>query len=529
MRGFGAMVRRQLRVNRTVLIVVAALTTVNSVVQVTSFSSVFPDPATRAADLAAFTNNTGLRALYGYPYDIGDATGWLAWRSMGFMAMVMSVWAAFITVGALRGEEETGRAELALSQLQPRRVWFAAALTAVTLETLAIGAANMAGLALFCVPRGFMNLVNCLEVSLQFMLPALLFAAVGAIASQLVGTARGARIAAGAVLVVAFFGRTAADVGSGIGWVRWLTPLGWFEELHPPAPPSVAALLAIALSTAALVLVTVPMLAARDIGLGLLPQADSRPTRRFLLGSPWQAALRDDIPQIVIWLAGAVLTMLLMGSLTKTVLDLYASNSAFSRLLGSSFGLDAYISAVFAIVQVVVALLAVTLVAGARWEEATGRLELLLAAPLPRVRWLLSRAAVATTAALLLALVSAAGLWAGAAATGQGVGFGSLMGAALNCVPLILLTVGGTCALFALAPRATAFAYAPLTVAFLWDALGTVLKAPAWSLDLSPFHALAVVPLEAFALAPAAILTGLGVGLALVAALVFRGRDLAIG
>jgi ABC-2 type transport system permease protein len=120
MNGLCVMVRRQLRVNRTVLIVLTALVTINDIVQVTSYQSVFPDPSTRAAALASFTSNGALRAFYGYPYDITDPTGWPAWRSIGFMVVVMAMWAAFITVGALRREEEAGRGELALSQPQSR-------------------------------------------------------------------------------------------------------------------------------------------------------------------------------------------------------------------------------------------------------------------------------------------------------------------------------------------------------------------------------------------------------------------------
>src|SRR5205085_1640344 len=144
------------------------------------------------------------------------------------------------------------------------------------------GAVTVAGLAAFCVTQGLMTLIDCLEISLQLMLPALLFAAVGAVTAQLIGTTRGARIAAAAVLAVAFFVRTAADAGNGSSWLRWTTPLGWIEELHPPAAPSPAALIAIVLSCAVLVFAALRMLAVRDIGLGLLPHNDSREPRRFL-------------------------------------------------------------------------------------------------------------------------------------------------------------------------------------------------------------------------------------------------------
>jgi ABC-2 type transport system permease protein len=162
---------------------------------------------------------------------------------------------------------------------------------------------------------------------------------------------------------------------------------------------------------------------------------------------------------------------------------------------------------------------------GARSEEASGRLELLVAEPLSRMGWLLSRATLAAGVGFVLALVSALALWAGAAAAGQDTALGSLIEAALNCIPLIAISAGGATAALALAPRAVSFVYVPVAGAYLWDALGTALKAPAWSLDLSPFHVLATVPAQAFAFLPAAILTVIGFALLGVGLSVFRGRD----
>jgi len=65
--GLYVMVRRQLRVNRTVLIVMTALVAVNNIVQVRAYQSVFPNPNTRASVLASFTSNGALRMLFGYP------------------------------------------------------------------------------------------------------------------------------------------------------------------------------------------------------------------------------------------------------------------------------------------------------------------------------------------------------------------------------------------------------------------------------------------------------------------------------
>ena len=60
---------------------------------------------------------------------------------------------------------------------------------------------------------------------------------VGALASQLAPTRRAALELGGAVVGVLFLARVVADTASGLGWLRWATPLGWAEELRPFAGP----------------------------------------------------------------------------------------------------------------------------------------------------------------------------------------------------------------------------------------------------------------------------------------------------
>ncbi|MFJ9370063.1 hypothetical protein ACIRRA_37375, partial [Nocardia sp. NPDC101769] len=300
-RTFWTMTRFRLRANKMSLLSMAVLMGVFTTVQLQAYHSVFPNEATRAAALTPLVNNGALRALYGYPYDIADPTGWVSWRSMTSVGIIMAVWAVIITTGALRGEEDAGRGELALAAPQPRHRWYAAALTATTLETLAIGAVTMVSLVAVGVPQHLLAVTNSLELGVQLMLPALLFAAVAAVTSQLVNTVRAARLFATGILVAAFIIRVPADTGNGIGWLRWVTPLGWIEELKPPAAPSLPALALSLGVTVVLILAALPMLAARDVGLGLLPARDSRPPRRILLGASWQAALRDEAPQLGIW------------------------------------------------------------------------------------------------------------------------------------------------------------------------------------------------------------------------------------
>jgi ABC-2 type transport system permease protein len=523
------LVRRQVRVNRTLLIVLTVVVAINNVVQVTSYNSIFPNAATRASTLAGFTSNTALRVFYGYPFDISSPAGWLAWRALGFAVIVVAIWAAFITAGALRGEEESGRAELVLSQPPSRNRWFFSALTAVILEAGVVGLVNALALTAICATKGLMTVGQCLASSLELVVPAVLFAFVGALTSQLFTTTRAARIAATALVLVAVLLRTVADAGTGVAWLRWTSPLGWAEELRPSSTPSLAALLLSVGACIVVVVMTLPLLRSRDIGRGLIPPRDSRTPRRFLLRNTWQEALRDELPQLSLWLAGSLVYMAIMGGLAKTLLDLVHKNHAVGSVLGSGFALNAYMAATFSLVELFTTLLVATTLRGARGEEASGRLEVVFAQPLTRTSWILGRAILAACVALALAVLSSVALWITIEATGETVSFAALLQAALNCIPLIVLTVGVGVALLGFAPRATAVLYGLVTVAFLWDALGTAIKAPTWALNLSPFHALAAIPAQDFSLLPAIVLAVIGVAAVGVGSAGFRDRDLAMG
>ena len=80
---------------------------------------------------------------------------------------------------------------------------------------------------------------------------------------------------------------------------------------------------------------------------------------------------------------------------------------------------------------------------------------------------------------------------------------------------------------FAAAPRAGAgVAYGVVAVAFVWERFGAMLGAPAWTLDLSPFHQVGLVPAQPFKATAAAIMLALAAAAAVAATRLFERRDL---
>lgn len=194
---------------------------------------------------------------------------------------------------------------------------------------------------------------------------------------------------------------------------------------------------------------------------------------------------------------------------------------------GSILTPTGYMAFVFVFFVLIVGLFCCAQVGWARHEEAGGELETLLALPVARVRWLGSRLALATVAAALLALITGALAWAGAAIGGADVSLGPLLGAGANALPSALLFLGLAALIYAVIPRAgAAVSYGVITVAFLWQLFGALLGAPRWLVDVTPFAHVALVPNEPFRTGAAVVMVALGVVAAGVALAVFRRRDL---
>jgi len=102
-----------------------------------------------------------------------------------------------------------------------------------------------------------------------------------------------------------------------------------------------------------------------------------------------------------------------------------------------------------------------------------------------------------------------------------------MLEAGANCLPVALLFLGIAALAYAVVPRASAgIAYGLVTVAFLWNLSGSLLGAPKWLVELTPFAHVGLVPAQPFR-APAAVIMLALAGLTSVSALwAFARRDL---
>jgi ABC-2 type transport system permease protein len=526
LRPASALARRAFRDARVRTVSYALLFVALSYAQLVAYRDAYPTLSSRLAFARSFAENKAVRLFYGEPHDLLSVSGYAAWRIGGTLAIFAAIFGLLAAVRALRTEEDTGRMELVLAGVVGRRTAYLSAMGAITAGILILYFAELVGLIAGGLPVGGSAYLALATVS---VVPVLV--GVGAVASQLAPTRRMALELGGAVAGLFFLLRVIADTASGLGWLRWATPLGWAEELRPFTGARPLVLVLPAAATVLLLVLAARIAAGRDIGTGVLPARDSAEPRMGLLSSPTAQALRSERGSLIVWLSGVGAFAYILGVIAKS-----SSSAGISKNLNRELGKlgsgsivtpTGYLGFTFIFFVLAISLFACAQIGAARHEEADQQLETLLALPVSRRGWLGGRLLLAACAAAAISLVAGLLTWVGAESGGVGISLGKLIEAGANCLPVALLFLGLAALAYAIVPRASAgIAYALVTVAFLWNLIGSLLGAPKWLVEVTPFAHVGLVPAQPFRAGAAVIMLAIAATSALAATWVFERRDL---
>lgn len=497
-----------------------------AVVEAVSYEQTYPDAAARE-QLARLSDSAAVRALQGVPRAIETTGGFVVWDGGWFLALVVSIWAVLATTRLLRGEEDTGRADLVLSRPVAARRLLRAQLSVVAAVAVGFGLVTAAALVAVGV-----EIQGSLLFGAGLAGSGLTAAAVAALAAQLLDVRRRAVAAGLAVLGIAFVVRMQGNSAPSQEWLLQLTPLGWLDRLEPFAENRWSGLLPYAAATAALTVLAFRERRRRDTGAARFSGRSSRAPRLRLLGGPVAFGWRTTQGVLASWCVGILLFGVMTGSIVSTVVELIEDDPEYARTL-EDFGVDVsspaegFLSLMAIALALAFALYVSWRIGSLRGEEAAGRLDHLLVRPVSRSRWLAGYFLLSVLAAALVVLSGAIGVWLGARIGGTQLGWQEAIGPLLATLPLVVLFAGAGVLAFGAAPRLTVAVPAALAVlGYLLDLFGPLLSLPDVVLDLSPFHWLPRPPLEPWTAGPAVALTGLGVLLAAVGVAAFRRRDL---
>lgn len=487
----------------------------------------YPDAASRRLIAETVNANLSLLALYGPVADPSSIGQISMFKTTAFGAALVGLLAVVLVVRHTRAEEESGRTELVGAGVTGRWAPLAAALLAVGGTAVVLALLTAAGL----VAAG-LDVPGSLSFGLAWAVTAVAFAGVAAVTAQVAPTARAATGMASGVLLAAYVVRAVADTSEGgdLVWLRWLSPVGWAQEVHAFSQPRWAVgLLGLTLA-GGLAVLAFGLLERRDLGAGMLPERTGEATAGRGLSGAFGLALRLHRATVLGWAVGVVLLGSMLGTLVANVEGFLSGPVAdlFMAIGGQEGLIEAFLATEWALIGVFISAFAVQAVLRLRGEEAARRVDLLLATPLGRLRWAASHLAVALLGAA--ALLGLGGLAAGvstAAALGDPRWLGAVLGAAAVQLPAVAVTAGLTMLAIGLVPRvATAVSWGALVVFLLLDEVGTLLEWPGWLLGLSPFAHTPALPGGEVSTLALLGLSAVAVALLVAGLAAFRRRDL---
>ncbi|MFE5702950.1 ABC transporter permease [Rhodococcus koreensis] len=485
--------------------------------------------ATAASPVALATN--GLVSGY-------SAGAVLACQIVMPMSLAAGLMTTLLVVRHTRQNEETGRAELVEAAVVGRKALLTAALVVAVGANLTLGLLNVVVLVAAGLP-----LDGSVALGAAVAGVGIAFAAIAAVTAQVTDSARTANGLAGAALGIAFLLRAVGDMTGTVtedgtrvvsGWLTWLSPIGWAEQVRPYddnawwvlALPAVFALVVGSVGFA--------LTERRDVGSGLVPTrpGPARASRSLptAVGSAW----RIQRTILFWWAFGIAVLAVVYGAIADQIDDFLGEGQQVADMMeqlggGTTDMVDAYFAAIFGMMAIAVAGYAVQALLRMRGEEAAGRLEPVLATAVSRPRWMLAHVGLVTVGIVVLqALTGAAtGLAYGLVTEDVPGKVVSLTGAALVFVPAIGVVAALAVLAFGGVPAWSAgLSWGVLALCLIFGFLGSLLGLPQTVRDLSPFTHVPALPAAEVTATPLIWLAVIAVVVGAVGVALFRRRDL---
>ena len=471
---------------------------------------------------ASMAGNAALIAMTGPARALNTIGGQVTWQATAFGAIVAGLMSMFLVGRHTRAEEESGRDELLRAAPVRRFAPTTAALVTAAVANLLLGVG--VALSLIAYP---LAVADSIALGVGLTLCGWFFSGVALLAAQLTSTTRAAYGITGIVIALAYGLRAIGDVSR--PWLSWLSPIGWYQAMHPFSGVRWWPALLLVAATAVLVWAAYAVFDRRDFGAGVLPDRPGPARAAPDLHRGWRLSWRLQKGSVIGWSLGLFLGGLAYGAIGNDV-DSLVGDSQTTQDLFVQAG-DDLVKGFYATAILMLALMAcgfaISSALRPRGEEDAGRIEALMATALGRRQWLFGHGVVTTVGSLVVVAAGGLGLGLGfAMVTGEQSAIGRyLLDTLAYAAPVLLL---GTLALllYGVHARLASLAWLLLGFCVVVMLFGEVLRLPQWLQDLSPFEHLALVPAEDFRWLPVAVLLALTGAVAVAAHETFARRDL---
>lgn len=474
--GLGSVFGKSLRDSRWAVLGFGVVMALLMVLTASQVAAEFGDAAARAALAGQMELLPDVfRGLLGEPVNIETLGGFLSWRTLGFMPIIVGIWSLIALSGTLSGEAARGSMELVVASPMRRRAIAiqkaGAHVVALATAMAILGVGTWISTIVFAtLPGDEASLAASMGTAAWIGITALVGGAAAFAVGPIVG--RGLALALGGIVLFgSYLVHSYASIVPAFETLEPISYFAWTADHRPlagisdPVPTVLVAVLT-------LVLLGLGVVAFERRDLGITASLGIRGPRIGLgLGTPFGRSLAERLPAAIGWGLGVGLYGLAIAS----------SGSAFAAALAELPQMGAIVERFYpgidlgtpgAMLQLafmgfgllMTGFAAAMLVSGWASDEGERRLELVLAAPLTRFRWGLATGAgvlvaVGVTAVLLAGLIAAgasadgadplepllgslvAGAF-GAALAGMGIAVGGLVRPGLAALTVIGLTIG---------------------------------------------------------------------------------------
>lgn len=428
-----------------------------------------------------------------------DEGAFIAFLIVPFLCMLAAFMSSFLAVRHTRMDEETGRAELVggtpAGRMLSTIVTVAHGLIANVAFTVLVAVALIsAGLA---APGSFV-------VGSAAGVVGVFFLGFGLVAAQFLRTSRGANTVSVTVLLATYL---LAGIGNALGtpsedlqrmessWLTWLSPFGWAENSRAFSDDNLWPLVLCKLVGITLAIGALALQSLRDVGSSFIAERTGRVAAHPALRSTTSLIWRLAAGSIIGWAIGGALSGLLSTTLASVVEDVGADNPALEaiiRQIAQEGSIEqGVLTTFFVMIGLLAACAGVQTITRARQEETHGTAEIVLAAPIDRVRWLADFVLVGFAAIVITLAAGLAGASVGIAADGGDPDlYRSAVTVALGQVAAASVFLTATALVFVLAPRATiAVGWSLVVLAAILGLFGPIFGLPEQVTWLSPVAA----------------------------------------
>jgi ABC-2 type transport system permease protein len=432
--GFGSVFGKTIRDSRRATIVASVVLVVSFIGIGKAIVTQFDTPESRA-EMAALVAAVPpiLQGLAGKIVNVDTLGGYFQYKYGSFFPFVLSLWSILALSGTLAGEASRGSLEFVAATGRSRR---RLAIEKLSGHVLMVGIASIvafasiayAGTAYATLPGDEISVAQAFGYASWLFLMTLAAGGVAFALAPFLG--RGA--AAGTAGFVTFAGfilngyqQPVPELAPFANLTWW----GWTSNHLPLAGqfdwPSV---LLVAGAVVGLIAIGVESFARRDLGGTSVALAPSMPRPLLGLSGPLARATSVNLPAAFWWGIGVGLFGLTFGSAAGPFMEQLADAPDFVKLLETVFpGVDyasagGFLQLLFVELGVIFAgLAAATFVSGWASDETSGRLEMVLATPLERIRWALAGGVGMLVNVVVFVSLSVLGIAIGVATTASDV------------------------------------------------------------------------------------------------------------